>query len=102
MTSEGIYVSPRVELLPFPLVLDADEGRVCGKVSAVDRPPLDIAEQVRRARHWRQYERPGFQEALDADRQDGMILVNNGRNIERIGLLGLTRHPIYALRLVEF
>src|SRR6266567_945978 len=96
-----IRMAAGVNPLLFGLMFDADEG--CpGRIAAIPMPEsLDIADNMRGARHRGQNQRPGFQQALHANRQNGVILVDDRCDIQRIGLAGLARHPVDALRLVE-
>ena len=96
-----VGVPAGIDLLLVGLVLDADEGGGRGEFAAVGFFRFDIADQMRRARHRRQHQRACFKQPLHPDRENGVILINDGCDIERIGLARLARHPIDSLRLVE-
>jgi hypothetical protein len=63
---------------------------------------FDIADDMGRLRHRREHQRPRLEQARNPDREDGVILIDNGSDVQRVGLAGLARHPIDALRLVQF
>ena len=96
-----IRMAAGVNPLLFGLMLDADE-RCPDRITPIRVPAgLDIADDMRGARHRGENQRPSLQQPLHADRQNGVILVDDGCDIQWIGLAGLAWHPVDALGLVK-
>src|ERR1700722_10821677 len=95
-------LASRVESLFFALVLDADESRLRGKliISFAERH-LNVADEMRGARHWGEHEGARLQEPPDADRENGVILVDDRGDAFRIGLSRPAWHPVDALRRIK-
>src|SRR3982074_1854454 len=101
VTRQMMGLPAGIHPLPLALMLDANEGGGNGVVPGVALEHLDVAHEVGGARHRGEHERSCLQEPLHANGQDRVILIDDRRDVERISLVGLARHPVDALRRVE-
>src|SRR5262249_322207 len=96
-----IGLAAGIEALALALMLYADERGRHRELVAFTVEHLDVAHQVRGAWHRREHQRPRLEQPLHANGEDRMVLIDDRGNALGIGLIGLARHPVAALRRIE-